>query len=236
MRRLLLLISVIGTLAVLPSSASAANVVELGATNPTPAASCPDNCQAIGRVSGYQVQQGQVRNPFRVKERGKIVAFTLTLGAPRQDQIDFFNGLFGGPPAVRLIVLREGTKRRHRVTGRSQLIPVQDYFGATSTFALERPLTVKKGYVVAISVPTWIPAFSVGLGNDEAWRSSRESDKCDDVRQDAAQSERGSLKTYGCFYRTARLLYTATMVPDPKRTTGPKGAPQPETPAPAPTP
>jgi hypothetical protein len=222
MKRFLLLTSIIGAAAAaLPASASAANIVELGATQQPPAASCPDNCQAIGRVTGYQVQEGQVRNPFRAKERGKVVAFTIALGSPRQDQIDFFTNLFGGPPQARLVVLREGTKRRHRVTGRSELFDLKDYYGSSPTFALSRPLTVKKGYVVALTVPTWAPAFAVGLGNDEAWRSSRDPANCDDVRQNAAQNDLGSLRAYGCFYRGARLTYTATMIPQPKRTSQP---------------
>jgi len=222
MKRFLLLTSMFGLLGALPAGASAASLVEIGATDQPPAPSCPDNCQAIGRVTGYQVQQGQIRNPYRIKERGKIVAFTITLGSPRPDQIDFFTNLFGGPPKARLVVLREGSKRRHRVTGRSGLFDLQDYYGSSPTFALDRPLTVKKGYVVALTIPTWAPAFSVSLGNDEAWRSSRDAANCDDVRQDAAQNDRGSLRAYGCFYRNARLTYTATMVPTPKRTSAPK--------------
>jgi hypothetical protein len=51
------------------------------------------------------------------------------------------------------------------------------------------------------------------------WRSSRDPKACDDVRQDAAQTVRGSTRTYGCVYKTARLLYTVTYIPDPKATT-----------------
>lgn len=219
MKRISLITAAFAAASVLavPAVASA-DVVELGVTNPTPAASCPDNCQAVGRVSGYQVQGGELRNQFRAKERGKIVAFTVTLGNPRPDQIEFFTNLFGGDPQVQLTVFRVGTKRRHRVTGKSQLVDLKRYYGSSPTFALQRPLTVKKDYVVGISVPTWAPMFAVGLGNNEAWRSSRDPADCNDVRQDAAQMERGSLRMWGCFYRTARLLYTVTMVPDPKPT------------------
>jgi hypothetical protein len=215
MKRLSLIL--VALAAAFPAAADA-RVQELGNTDPTPAASCPDNCQAIGRVSGYQVQQGQIRNPFRAKERGKIVAFTVTLGKPRADQIEFFNNLFGGEPQVQLTVFRVGTKRRHRVTGKSDVFELSRYYGSSPTFALSRPLTVKKDYVVGITSNTWFPGFAVGLGNDEAWRSSRSGEDCNDVRQDAAQDERGSLRQWTCFYRTARLLYTATMVPDPKPT------------------
>ena len=201
-----------------PAVPASAQVAELGATQPRPAASCPDNCQAVGRVTGYQVGQGNARNPFQVRERGKIVAFSLTLGRPRADQIDYFNDLFGGPPRARISVLRPGRGRRNVLSGQSELIDLQRYFGSTPTFALERPLTVKRGYLVALTVPTWAPAFGVGLANQEAWRSSRNSQSCDDVSQTAAQQRRGSQRTYGCLYRTARLLYTAFMVRNPRAT------------------
>lgn len=195
-----------------------ARVIELGETESTPPASCPDDCQAVGRVTGYQLRGGGVRSPFKVRQRGKIVAFSITLGDPREDQIDFFDDLFGGPASVRLVVLRPGSKLRHRLTGRSEVFEVERYFGSTPTFALSRPLTVKKGYIVAISVPTWIPSFAVNLDESEVWRSSRSRRRCDDVRQDAAHTRRGSLRTYGCNYRTARLLYTASYVPTPRPT------------------
>jgi hypothetical protein len=201
----------------LPAAAQA-RVVELGQTSDSPPASCPDDCQAIGRVSGFQVRSGDKRNPFQLHSYGKIVAFSVTLGNPRDDQVEFFNDLFGGPPQVRLVILRPGEKRRYRLTGRSDVYDVQPYFGSTPTFALSRPLTVKPGYVVALSVPTWIPSFAVNRPDSDQWRSSRDPDACDDVRQSAAQTVRGSLRTYGCLYKTARLLYTATYIPDPKPT------------------
>ena len=224
----------IAALAVLaaPPAAGAA-VVEMGATTPRPAASCPETCQAVGRVTGYQAGQAGRRSPFRARRRGKIVAFSLQLGRPRADQIDYFDGLFGGPPQARLSVLRPGPRRRNVLSGQSELFELRPYFGSAPTFALERPLTVRKDYLVALTVPTWAPAFGVGLGNEEAWRSSRDAESCDDVRQTAAQQRRGSSRTYGCLYRTARLLYTATFVPDPRPTEA-DDAPAEATPAPAP--
>jgi len=70
--------------------------------------------------------------------------------------------------------------------------------------------------------PTFWRWFSVNLGDDMQWRSSRDPKNCDDVRQDAAQDIRGSNRTYGCVYKTARLLYTVTYIPDPKPTSTPK--------------
>ena len=226
-----LTIAVLGAL--VPAHSAGAAVVEMGATTPRPAASCPENCQAVGRVTGYQAGQAGKRSPFRARRRGKIVAFSLHLGRPRADQIDYFDGLFGGPPQARLSVLRPGPRRSNVLSGQSELFELRRYFGSTPTFALDRPLTVKKDYLVALTVPTWAPAFGVGLGNQEAWRSSRDSERCDDVRQTAAQQRRRSSRTYGCLYRTARLLYTASFVPDPRPTEA-DDAPEEATPAPAP--
>lgn len=226
MRKLVAIVTSLGALAV--PSAAGATVQELGATAPLPAPSCPTNCTALGRVTGYQVQQGAVKNPFKGRRRGKIVAFTLTLGQPSEDEIRFFRRTFGGSARARISILApvrrkrgepKGTRRRHRLTGQSENFELEPYLGSSPTFALSRPLTLKKDYVVALTVPTWAPVFAVDLGNTEAWRSSRDPANCDDLQQLAAQQRRGSLRTYGCFYRTARLTYTATFIPDPKPTT-----------------
>ena len=102
------------------------------------------------------------------------------------------------------------------LAGSSPLFDLQNFFGSEPTFALPRPLTIKPGYVVGITVPTWAPAFAVNLGDDMQWRSSRDPKNCDDVRQDAAQDIRGSARTYGCVYKTARLLYTRHLHPGPE--------------------
>jgi hypothetical protein len=222
----------IGTIVAALAVASVAlgKVAELGTTMKDNTAACPDNCQAIGQVSGFQIQQGTRKNPYRLRSYGKVVAFSVKLGKPKADQITFFNKLFGGPPQIMLTVLKpyaakKGEKRqpyKYTLAGASPLFDLTNYFGSEPTFALPRPLTIKPGYVVGITVPTWAPAFSVNLGDDMQWRSSRDPKNCDDVRQDAAQDIRGSNRTYGCVYKTARLLYTVTYIPDPKPTTTPK--------------
>jgi len=195
-------------------SASAQQPVDLGAADKAPAASCPKTCQAIGRVSGYGLRHDGKISPYRAPGRGKIVSFTLTLGKPRADQVKFFNNLFGAPPQARISVVRRGSSNRHRLTGQSEVFTLTRHLGTTATFKLARPLTVMEGYVVALTVPSWAPAFSVNQGMDDSWRSSRDLRRCNDVRQSAAQQVRASLRTYGCLYKTARLLYTARFVPD----------------------
>ena len=119
---------------------------------------------------------------------------------------------------VRLSVLKPArTKRRHRLLAQSEVINVQNYFGSSPTFALDKPLIVPKRAVVAITSPTWVPMFATGQPNDTAWRFSREN--CDDAAEAAAQQTLKSLRTYACFKRTARPVYSVTFIPDPKPTT-----------------
>ena len=223
MKRTLTALIALVALGIAPSAE--ARVVELGAgADPAKAASCPENCQAVGRVSGYMGRSGKVRNPFLIRQDGKIVAFTIALGKPDQRQVEFFTNLYGGPPQVRISILRKGKTRKsrltHRLMNQSDLYRVDRFFGSTPTFALDKPIRVVKDQIVALTVPTWAPAFAVDLPRGNWWRSSRRRGECDDVSQRAAQQFKGGLRIYGCTYHTARLTYTATFIPDPRPTDG----------------
>jgi hypothetical protein len=215
-------------LAALAAAPSASAVTrEIGAEPELPAASCPDNCQAIGRVTGFQTRAGEAENPYRIRSDGHIVAFTIKLGDPNAEQIQFFEGLFGGPARARLSVLRRRQVRRprnqYRLLRHSDVFELTPYFGSTPSFVLRRPLFVRRNDILALTTPTYVPAFAVGLDQDQTWRSSRARDACDDVSQPAAQQTLGALRVYGCFYRTARLLYTATFVQKPRPTADEEG-------------
>ncbi len=223
MKRLTALASACLLLALAPSAS--ANVRELGVFDdaPFPAASCPDDCQAIAQVTGYPTQIGSHKNPYRLSRPGKVVAFTIRLGQPNADQLNYFKTTFGAVSQARIAVLRPAkTKHRHRLLRQSELFQLEPYFGSTPTFALEKSLPVAKGDVVALTVPTWAPAFAHGLPSDNTWRSSVHADQCTaPTPPPSAQQSGGGLRIYGCFYRTARLLYSVHYVPDPKPTTPP---------------
>jgi hypothetical protein len=219
--------AILGFAALALAAPAQARVVELGGdTDPASAkASCPENCQAIGRVSGYMGRAGKAANPYQAPSDGNIVAFTVALGKPDASQVKFFTDLYGGPPQVRLSVLRKGKTRRTRLTHRlmrqTDMFRVDRYFGSSPSFVLDRPMKVSRGNIVALTVPTWAPAFAVDMPRSNWWRSSRARGKCDDVSQAAAQRTPGALRVYGCTYFRARLLYTATFVPDPRPTDRP---------------
>jgi hypothetical protein len=199
---------------------ASADVKELGGSTAFPAASCPTDCQAIGQVTGYQVQIGSAKNPMQITKPGKIVAFTIALGQPNKQQTQFFNNLFGNQPQARLSILKLGHRhRRATLVRQSEVFNLAPYFGSTPTFALSKPISVWPRNVVALTVPSWVPAFAVNLGPDQAWRSSRSSENCNDVQQPAAQQTLKTTRAYSCFYRTARLLYSATYIPNPTPTT-----------------
>jgi hypothetical protein len=191
--------------------------VILGETASKPDPSCPETpCQAIGSVTGFQVNNGQARLPFSVPHDGTIKSWTLTLAQPTNSQRAFFNGFFGTPPEARLAILRRvGGSDPPRYVLRSQgsVKVLSPYLGQTVSFGSN--LKVEKGDIVGITVPTWAPAFAQDLTAANAWRASREPGTCTnstDIRQGEPQQRVGTRATYGCKYTTARLLYTATLV------------------------
>ena len=100
----------------------------------------------------------------------------------------------------------------------SPLETLNPYFGSTPVFALDHPLTVLQDQVVALTVPTWAPMFAFNVAEDNTWRGSRKPGHCsskEDIQGGHPQQGVGKVKTYGCFYSSARLLYTATIVKAP---------------------
>jgi hypothetical protein len=209
-----LLIAALAAIGVTPASARIIEVGQVAADTPP---SCPSTpCQAVSKTTGYQAKVGTARAIFTAPADGKIVAWTITLGKPGPTQIKFFNDNYGGAARAGISVLKPGNKLFGRVTGQSPLQSLQPYFGQTVQFPLGRALNVKKGYVVALTVPSWAPALSLGMGNDTSWRASRARGGCDDTDRQTAQLQLAGLAQYFCLYRTARLTYSATLITTPR--------------------
>ena len=99
--------------------------------------------------------------------------------------------------------------------GQSDPQTLTPYFGTTVQFPLDKTIPVKKGWLVALTVPTWAPALAVGLGADTSWRASRGKGTCPDTQTQTAQTQPNQLAQYYCLYRTARLTYSATLITNP---------------------
>jgi hypothetical protein len=214
------------------AAGAAPRIVVLGAAAPaTP--SCPATCQAVGKTTGFQTTITGSANPFVVPFRGSIVAWSIKTGAPstkpnpnnnNQSDMEFFNKTFGGSPKARIAVLKPIQKKIkkgkpiYKLKKQSPVEELSDLLGQTITFTLDVPLRVKPGQIVALSVPTWAPAFAVNQSANTKWQASRKKGKCkntDEILAGTPQEGLGSLRSYGCVYKTARLLYSATVVADP---------------------
>ena len=222
-----------------PGAADSAplRVVVLGKTAETPPASCPGRivnnveivpCRVEGHVTGFQVKAGGVANPYEAPFDGKLVAWSITLSRPSRadsktttDEVGFFDEFLGKPSQARIGVLRpvEGSKPpKYTLVRQSPLERLNPYFGSTPVFALEHPLTVLRGQVVALTIPTWAPMFAFNISSEDTWRGSRLTGHCaskQDIQGGHPQQGVGKTKTYGCYYSNARLLYTATLVKKP---------------------
>jgi hypothetical protein len=198
---------------------AARKVTVLGQTQNAPAPACPKSpCEAVGSVTGFQTVAGSVNNPFVVPANGRMVAWSISLSKPKASQQSFFNNFYGSPPQARISVIRAVPNKhppRYELLRQSPTVNLTPFLGSDVTFALDQSLTVKKGDIVALTIPTWAPAFAVGLSDSSGWRASRKVGKCTrtaDIKDSRPQQKVGSTKQYGCFYKTARLLYTASIV------------------------
>jgi hypothetical protein len=194
---------------------ASARIIEVGATAAQATPTCPsDPCRAVTRTTGYQAKVADSRAAYVVPRNGRIVAWTIALGSPDERQIQFFEDGYGEASA-QLTILRRGTRLFHRVIGQSPVQQLQAYFGQRVQFPLERSIPVRRGQVVALTVPTWAPALSQVVDDGSSWRASRAKERCRDFERQTAQTQMRQLTQYRCLYRE-RLTYTATLITNPR--------------------
>lgn len=232
-----LLAALVAVLAPGRADSAPLRVVVLGKTAETPPASCPGKivnnveitpCRVEGHVTGFQAIAGGVPRPYEAPFDGKIAAWSITLAKPStketemtSDEVGFFDEFLGRPSQARIGVLRpvDGSKPpKYTLVRQSPLQVLNPYFGTTPIFVLDHPLSVLKGQIVALTIPTWAPMFAFNVDADNTWRGSRLPEHCaskDDIQGGHPQQGVGKTKTYGCYYSNARLLYTATLVQKP---------------------
>jgi hypothetical protein len=186
-------------------------------TSPETVPSCPASpCLAVSRTTGFQLKVAKNTTLMTVPRSGSIVAWTIMLGKPNATQIKFFNANEGGAAEAGIAILRaQKPKLTWKLIASSPPVKLQPYFGKTAQFPLERTMAVKKGDVVAMTVPTWAPALALGFGKDTSWRASRARSQCASTSAQSTHTSVGSSVQYFCLYQTARLTYSATLVSTP---------------------
>jgi hypothetical protein len=200
------------------SSATLAEVGVVPATIPATVPSCPASpCLAVSRTTGFQVKVGPNNNPLAVRRDGTIVAWSIVLGKPNTTQIRFFNANEGGVAEAGIAILRPQPRPRltYKLVAQSPPVKLQPYFGGPAQFPLESTIKVRKGDVVALTVPTWAPALALGFKNDTSWRASRGKSQCSRTSTQTADTRIGAAVQYYCLYLTARLTYSATLISTP---------------------
>jgi len=133
-------------------------------------------------------------------------------GAPNATQIKFFNEHEGGVSEAGIAVLHPCPSRTSPTSWsrRARWSSCSPIIGKTAQFPLETTIPVKKGDVVALTVPTWAPALALGFGNDTSWRASRPRKQCNSTGAQTTQTLVAGTVQYYCLYQTARLTYSAT--------------------------
>jgi hypothetical protein len=198
-----------------------ATITEVGVippTTPETIPSCPASpCLAVSRTTGFQVKVGTNTTLVNAPKAGTVVAWTIQLGKPNATQVKFFNANEGGEAEAGIAILRAEKKPNltYKLIASSPMVKLQKYFGKTAQFPLERTIAVKKGDIVALTVPTWAPALALGFGKDTSWRASREKKQCSSTSSQSTQTSIGAAVQYYCLYQTARLTYSATLISTP---------------------
>lgn len=224
--------ALVGVIAV--SSAGARDAKVLGKTKRTPSPDCPTDtnrhpCEGVGSVTGFPLVAGGKKRPMNVPENGKLVAWAIDLSRPKKSQREFFGDLFqsepyGKKPTARIAVIKHRRQRDYKLIRQSPVVRLSGALGRRQVFTLDKPLRIKKGQVVALTVPTWSSNFASHISERRnKWRASRSRRNCAPrgsdpadidrfARQSRPQQKVGSVRGYRCDYTSARLLYWAYYV------------------------
>lgn len=235
MKRLPLLTPALtGLLLALAPGAATAKLVELGQTaSPIVAPACPSgvspsNCFIIlTRTTAVQSTSDGVAYPTTVKQDGFIVAFTVGLSrlssntTTERNYLHVLDQAYGGTPQLVLTVLKPGPNHRFTVAAQSATFHLIPFLGSVLNEPLSLPpsftsftaLPVKKGDVIALTVPTWAPVLSYNLNASKfAYRQSRTANCKHAAGGQTAQQSVGASTRYLCTYTGTRVEYTATEI------------------------
>jgi hypothetical protein len=211
-------------------AAALAGGTELGATRSGLVAPvCPKGVSSaqctiiLTRVTALETLRDGVAYPTRVKQAGRITAFTVGLSelssnnATRKSYIHYLDQTYGGTTQVAITVLRPGggkkTQFRWQVVASSPVYHVEPYLGTVVQIPLDSTIEVKPGDVVALTTPTWAPVLTIDLASKTfAYRQSRNANCGSPPASNQAQLTSNQTASYACDYPGTRVEYSATEV------------------------
>jgi hypothetical protein len=169
----------------------------------------------VTATTGFQAAIAGRHNSMVASQAGRVTSWRIVLAGPTPEEIAYFDRMAHGSARAGLVVLRRVVDYRFRVIDAAPLVALAPSFGRTMTFILDRPLPVRTGDVLALSVPTWAPVLALGLDPGTGWRASRPRGACNDVFAPTAQTAFGALTTYECTYPGVGLTYGVTLIHGP---------------------
>lgn len=216
---------VVGALIILSGSSQAElagaalkakKTVTLGETKNYPKPACPKKCAVVAAVAGFQSEDPKRQVPFKVPFDGRITGWKIFLGKPNREDRKLLDDRWGSPPQAAIAVLQKrkrSGKVEYELKRRSPTVSLGGKLGKSPYFKLKKPLRAVKGDQIALTVPTWVPAFAGNLNRKRnAWRAGRNPSRCNAADQrSTAQLKVGSIRPYGCRYIGGRLLYTVRL-------------------------
>lgn len=207
----------------LPGAASAATISEVGTVTDGKPPRCPESCSVVTRTTALPTSVNGDRNVYTVPSNGRIVAWSITLGAPSADDRKALEKQLQRASA-QLVVIRRGKSVNGSVVGASSVKRLDPYFGGEVTFALPSSIAVRKGDVIGLSIPSWAPVLVQGYDAKTSWRASRPRGRCGGTTDERKQDyyvdttlKNGASGTFNCLYKAERMAYTATFVPNPTK-------------------
>jgi hypothetical protein len=216
-----LLCAVVVGIGLLVASADGSNAKLVGKTKHSPKANCPEECTVLGSVTGFETRTDKKKQPFRIRSNGKLVGWSARLARPSHKQKDNFGHLFqsnkyGRKATGRISVLKKQDKDHFKLKAQSPVVQLNSYFGRTQIFTLNKPISVKKGWILAFTTMTWSPNLALAdRAPNSKWRASRGHSHCGSNEATKARPHKkiGQVREYGCSFND-RILYWGYL--DPK--------------------
>ena len=121
-------------------------------------------------------------------------------------------------------MLRARQQAYYRVVAQGDPVKLSRTSGRRCSSRSTKSIPVKKGNVVALTVPTWAPALAVNQPGDDLVARLARQGHVQRLRPQSAQTKTNNITRFYCLYRTARLAYWATIVSRPVPTSKLPGA------------